>query len=309
MLPADAIVRAAARWLRILRTSSLDQGWGLIRADSSYTDLTQTQYASALEWLRDLELVAAGSDGVELAVAVKTLPQAQSNQLLFERSLELAAPAWLPDADILIPDASELPQDAAGLAETLGLSDNVALLSVRHIQSRIDLAQRAQVGLAGELALIHFLDNCWPGSTVHIARDNDGFGYDVLFRPGNVEWHLEVKSTTRRGRLVIYLSRHEHEVAMHDSKWRLIVVGLDDQLRLQAIATVRYPQIVDRAPRDVCSEASWQSTSHQLTTTDLEYGLSFLEASLTDANSFTGQFPQRRNPPSHGGFAWMPPRL
>lgn len=307
MLPADTVVRAAARWLDVLRTSTLEQGWGLIGADTRYTDLTQTQYASALEWLRALELVVVGSNGVELSVAVKALPQALGNQLLFERSLERAAPAWLPDADILIPDASELPQDAAGLADTLGLSDTVALLAVRQIHGRIDLAQRAQVGLAGELALIDFLESNWPGSTVHIAKDNDGFGYDVLFRHKNVEWHLEVKSTTRRGRLVVYLSRHEHEVGMRDSKWRLIVVGLDDQLRLHAIATVRYPQIVERAPRDLCAEAKWQSTSHQLTPADLQCGLSFLEAPLADSNSLTGEFSPRRDSLPQGEFAWMPP--
>src|SRR5882762_5714106 len=104
MLPADAVTRAAARWLRILHTSTLSQAWGLIRADTNYTDLTQTQYASALEWLGALELVVDGSDGVELSASVKPLPQAQLDQLLFERSLERAAPAWLPDADILIPD-------------------------------------------------------------------------------------------------------------------------------------------------------------------------------------------------------------
>lgn len=306
MLPADTVARAAARWLRILRTSTLGQGWSLIRADSNYTDLTQTQYASALEWLKVLGLVIHGLDDVELSAVVKALPEAQGKQLLFERGIQHAAPAWLPDSDLLIPDASELPQDAAGLADTLGLSDDAALLAVRHIHGRIDLAQRAQVGAAGERALIDLLESQWPGSTVHVALANDGFGYDVLFRHGNVEWHLEVKSTTRRGRLVIYLSRHEHEVGLRDSKWRLIVVGLDDQLRLQAIATVRYPTVAERGPEDLCAEAKWQSTSHQLAPRDLQCGLSFLEAPAADLNSATREFIQRRNYQPHGGFAWMP---
>src|SRR5258707_15037768 len=136
MLPAETITRAAARWLRILQTSTLRQAWGLIGADTNYADLTQTQYASALEWLRALKLVIDGSDGVELSAAVKALPRTQVNQLLFERGLELATPAWLPDADLLIPDASELPQDAAKLAQTLGLADDVALLAVKHVHGR-----------------------------------------------------------------------------------------------------------------------------------------------------------------------------
>lgn len=74
-------------------------------------------------------------------------------------------------------------------------------------------------------------------------------------------------------------------MALGDPNWRLIVVGLDDQLRLQALATVRHSEVVGRAPRDFCAEAKWQSASHQLTPKDLQSGLHFLEANLIDSNS------------------------
>ena len=276
MLPPSTIVLAAFRWLRLLRASTLSQASSLIQADASYTDLTQTQYLSGLDWLRALGLLSDYHHGVDLSAAVKGLPEAQIGQLLFERILERAAPAWLPDADLLVPDAGELPQDAASLAETLGLSERVAFVAVRHVHGRIDLAERARIGLVGERALIELLERRWPGSTTHVAQTDDGFGYDVLFRLGSVEWHLEVKTTARRGRLVIYLSRHEHEVGLHDPGWRLVVVGLDDQLRLQAVATARHSKLFGRAPRDMCAEAKWQSTSHELTSKDIEEGFSFL---------------------------------
>ena len=233
MLPADSIARAAARWLGVLRRSTLTQAWSLIRADTRYADLTQTQYASALEWLRAMDLIADGPDGATLSPVVRTLPESLGNQLLFERSLEQASPAWLPDADVLIPDESEVPQDAANLARTLGIPELSAFLAIRQVHGRVDLAQRTRVGSAGEVVLRDLLEKAWPGSTTHVAQTDDGFGYDLVFRCNCIEWHLEVKSTTRRGRLVIYLSRHEHDVGLREPNWRLVVVGLDNQLELQ----------------------------------------------------------------------------
>ena len=235
-------------------------------ATPTYTDLTQTQYASGLDWLRSLYLLTErGRSDLELLSSLKELPAEQIKHLLFERTLEWAVPAWLLDADLLVSDAGEVPQDAAALAETLGLSADTAFLLVRQVHGRIDLAERARVGLAGERALIDLLEHRWPGSTTHVADASDGFGYDVLFRHKNVGWHLEVKTTTRGGRLVIHLSRHEYEVSLHDPHWRLVIVGLDEQIQLRALATVRQSELVSRAPRDISAEAKWQSVSYELT--------------------------------------------
>ena len=280
MLPPNSVMQAAERWLRVLRTSTVSQGWALIRADTNYTDLTQTQYASALEWLRDIDLLLHGHNGLELAPVLRVLPGGRVNELLFERTLERSCPPWLRDADILIPDASELPQDAAGIAATLGVSDENALLSVRAAHDRVDLEYRARVGLAGEHALLELLELYWPGSAVHVAATDDSFGYDILFVHEGQEWHLEVKATTRRGRVVIYLSRHEFEVGKRDPQWRLIVMRLGDDLRPRALATVRYETLVARAPRDSAPQARWQSASHELTPADIDDGLSFLGVAL-----------------------------
>ena len=288
MLPPDTVVRAASRWLRILRSSTLSQAWSLIGANANYTDLTQTQYALALDWLRAAKLISPGPAS-ELSPAGKNLPYAQVDQLLFERSLELAAPAWLPDADRLARDGSDLPQDAANLAVTLGLSEAVALVAVKRVHGRVELAHRDRVGMAGEQALVRLLERNWPVSTVHVSLTDDGFGYDILFRHGSLEWHLEVKSTTRRGRLVIYLSRHEHEVGLVDPSWRLIVVGLDSNLEIRALATVRRSAITDRAPKDSYASTRWQSASYQLTSKDLDLGLGFI-AGQTSLSGVTESF-------------------
>lgn len=304
MLPPDSIVLAATRWLRLLRDSTLGQAFTIIRADASYTDLTQTQYASGLEWLEAVDLLKNGPRGLELSPTVSELPEEQINQLLFERILMRAEPAWLPDADSLVPDPADLPQDAASLANSLGLSEQAAFLLVRHLHGRVDKTERARIGTAGERALVEFLERRWPGSTIHVALTDDGFGYDVLFRHQNAQWHLEVKTTTRRGRLVIYLSRHEHEVGLHDPYWRLIVVGLDDQLLLQAVATVRHSEVLSRAPCDLYTESKWQSASHQLTSKDLHRGL-VLTGDNAAAPGFMAEFSNSTsNLPN--AFVWMP---
>ena len=306
-LPAENIMRAAARWLGLLRASTLGQASSIIHADATYTDLTQTQYASGLEWLRSIELLEDDRHGgLGLSPSIKGLPDRQLNQLLFERTLERSMPAWLPDADFLVPDPGEVPQDAASLAEVLGLSEQASFLAIRNVHGHIDLAERARVGLAGERALIEFLECQWPGSTTHIAEANDGFGYDVLFRHGKENWHLEVKTTTRRGRLVVFLSRHEHEVSRLDPYWRLVVVGLDDQLRLGAVATVRQNELMGRVPRDTCTDTKWQSISHELAASDLQSGLSFVGESFLRDDSIVGLDSSTPGSRPQKGFAWMP---
>lgn len=277
MLLAETIAEAAKRWLALLRTSTFPQAWAIIRADARYTDLTKTQYSAALDWLTVQKFLRAGAHGLELNSRFAPLPLAQTNRLLFERILETSDPPWLPDADILIPDASELPQDAARIGAMLGLSEERAFLTVRQIHGRIDLAKRALTGVAGEIALLSFLERRWPGATTHVADGNDGFGYDLAFFHSGIEWHLEVKSTVRRGRLIVYLSRHEFEVGASDPNWRLVVVGLTPDLKMHSLSTAPFDALICRAPADTCLQSRWQSASFQLPAEELVKGLDFVE--------------------------------
>lgn len=306
MIPPEAVIRGASRWLRLLRTSTLSQASGIIRANARYADLTLTQYASAFEWLDELRLIDRGSRGTALPVPLRHLPDAQLDELLFLHTLERASPIWLQDADSLISDATELPQDAVSLAETLRLSAAAAFAAVKYIHGRVDTAERARVGLAGEVALVELLENCWPGSTTHVSLTDDGFGYDVVFRHDEIAWHLEVKTTSRRGRLVVHLSRHEHEVGFRDAHWRLIVLGLNDDLRVAALATVDYPNLLARTPRDVCRESKWQSVSHELKRHDLTRGLAFLELGADSCRSAAETILSNGGVEPPGLYAWMP---
>lgn len=307
-LPAKSIVKASARWLQLLRTSTVDQAAATVRANAAYVDLTMTQYSSGLELLKSLNLLDENASGaLVLSPVVSCLAVEHIGQVLLERLLEVSLPAWLRDADVLIRDVDEIPDDAMETAEALNLGGEVTYSVIRTVHGHIDLEQRNSVGLAGEEALLQMLEQSWPGSTTHVAKISDGFGYDILFHHEGQEWRLEVKSTTRRGRLVMFLSRNEYEVSLRDPRWRLVIVGLDPSMQLKAVATVKEDVFLRRSPADTSKESRWQSASHELSAADLHRGLSFVGTSNSwddpadrTIPGLTSQLPNQ--------FSWMPPR-
>jgi hypothetical protein len=306
MLPPEGVLRAAGRWLQLLRTSHVGHAWSLILSGSTYSDLTQTQYGSALEWLRTILIVVEGPEGLSLSQQVSSLPLALASQYVFEQALEFSAPGWLGDADMLIPDPTDLPQDARALAESLQVPDTAAFNAVLKIHGRIDLLERERIGFAGEQELVRFLETFWPGSTSHVSILHDGFGYDVIFTHDAVEWHLEIKSTVRRGRLSIHLSRHEHSVGCADPNWRLVVIGLDRELHMHVIATANHSDILQRAPKDHSTKSAWETVVHHLASSDLQRGL-VLEGSAL-ANSINPGRMHRNVSAEQAFFGWWPSR-
>jgi hypothetical protein len=302
--PPEAVLLAAARWLRLLQRSSVDQASALIRADTALADLSVTQYAQGLDWLGQIGLIRDGPQGPRAAGGLDKLPPHELDVLLLEASLDALRPPWLQDADLLVRTAEDLPQDIVSLATALSVSDEAALLAVGMVHGKIDLERRAEVGSAGELRVIELLEEHWPGSTRHVAAEHDGMGYDVAFSNEGPMWHLEVKATTRRGRLVVHLSRHEHEVALRDPAWRLIAAGLDDECELACLATIDYRELAVRAPEDRHSGARWEAVRYAIGPQYAAGGLPFLgeppasaRARLLLAAEMTA---------AATGFAWMP---
>ena len=303
MLPPPGVLAAAYRWLRLLQRSSMDQASALIRADPHYTDLTPTQYATALDWLLTTGLVTDTATHRELSPRALGLPDNRLRELLFERTLIAAPPVWLADADTLVRDPSDLPQDVAELAAALGLGGTDAMLAVRRTHGRVDLEARQRVGAAGEAALIALLEHRWPGSTEHVSLEADGLGYDIAFTAAGVTWHLEVKTTSRRGRLVCFLSRNEYEVGLLDPAWRLVIVGLGEADDILALATADHRSLARRSPRDQDPATRWESVRYQLGPADLHPGLAFAAQPLPADDVLRS---------GHAGaravHTWMPPR-
>lgn len=304
MLVPDAIVLASARWLRLLQTSSIEQASALVRSQAEFADLSVTQYAQALDLLMELGLVVDGSAGRTLAHYLRGASEPDLRLLLLAAMLDAEQPPWLADADALVNTPADLPEDVADLATALGLTDQDALTTIGAAHERIDLAERAAVGLAGELRIVELLESRWHGCTRHVAAERDGLGYDIALETSGTTWHLEVKSTERRGRLVLHVSRREHEVGLQDPAWRLVAVGLGQDRRLGCIATVDYSRLTTRAPHDHHAAASWESVRFDVTPDLLVEGLPFLERTGLPVGIFASAADEVA--PGPGAFAWMP---
>lgn len=302
MLPPERVTRAARRWLDLLQRSSANQAWGLLQANTAYSDLPPSAYLQALDWLRSLGFLEPIGADSRLSPNVAELPPGPRHQLLYARGLVYDAPLWLPDADSLITGPDELPDDAAAFAEQLSLSDTQALAGVSQARGKVNAEITAEIGLRGERALCAALEVAWPGSTCHLATFDDGWGYDIAFTPApDEQWHLEVKTTTRRGRMSAYLSRNEHAVAAADPFWRAVAVGIDSDGALAAVATVKLGVLAERAPQDTSPAARWASTRYDLRAADLDRGLPFLPHPLPpEAAGLDAGFDSRNR------YAWMP---
>ena len=257
----NSTLKAARRWIELLRVSSYESARALLGSESRYADLSRTQYGAGFDILSELGLVSKPNLGLGDLAAI---PVDDLCAMLYGALLKAAPPPWLPDSDILINSPVELPSDAIGAGAALGLGESLLLNSIRSAHGKVDISARQEVGLIGEELLVGLLEAEWPDSTAHISLVDDGAGYDIAFSASGCELHLEVKTTTRRGRLVFYLSRNEHEVALRDPHWRLALVGLAGDRTLGAIACVDYRQLAAVVPLDRDFTAQWQSVRFEI---------------------------------------------
>lgn len=247
-LPPRSILLAAKRWLDVLPSAGgVSRARSILTHVARYSDLSPTQYATALSLLRDLR------------VPLENVPSGRSSTALLAAILEQAGPPWFPDADELVRSPAELPFDIAAVGEALGLSLAEVHQQVMVSWTKVDTAARERIGAAGEAALVALLVENTNGTVEHSSLDSDAFGFDVSFAEGPITAHIEVKSTTRRGRFVAYVSRHECEVMLRDPHWMMLALRLGDSLGLEAVGVVPREWIAANLPRDVGLSASWAS--------------------------------------------------
>lgn len=244
-LPPKPVLRGALRWLEHLSSSDVTRTRALFTSHSAFSDITPTQYAAAFSWLEETGLLG------------KAVPPETRTATLFEAAI--ADTYWLPDADLLVPTASELPEDALRAAAILDLSAEHCLAAIRRVWGKVDTAERLRVGSAGELALIELLSSASDADIRHVAAESDGYGYDIEVIARGSTVHLEVKSTTRRGRLTIHMTRNEYETMCRDDVWSLVAVRLDQDLVPAAVATVDRAWLVAAAPVDRSLGTRWES--------------------------------------------------
>lgn len=246
-VPPEPVLRAAVRWLEMLPASGTSRVRALLTTHSDFSDITPTQYESAYTWICETGLVDDLRGGEPAARRV------------FENAVARSGAPWLRDADLLVRGPDELPDDVLRAAQALRVSEADAYAQIRTAWGKVDTAERSRVGLAGELALVRLLSASVEGQVDHVATRSDGHGYDIAVSTGQVSAHLEVKSTTRRGRLTVYLSRNEFETMVRDPSWALVALRLDQDMEPQALATVPSQWITSQVPGDRSAHGRWES--------------------------------------------------
>jgi hypothetical protein len=267
----EPVLRAARRWLEHLSNSGVARTRSLFTTHPDFADLTPSQYETAYTWLSENGLLTGNRPGAPVT------------ELLFDAVVSGSGASWLPDADVMVRSPDELPIDALQTASILGLSPDAAYARVHGMWGKVDTAERARIGIAGELALIQLLTDFTKCQVDHVAARSDGYGYDISAVSSISIAHLEVKSTLRRGRLSIYLSRHEYETMRRDPCWRLIVVRLAAELTLDAVATVPASWIAEQIPADSGSFGRWESCRLDVPREELRPGIPALSPALVDS--------------------------
>lgn len=262
-IPSDLVLLAAVRWLEHLPRSTLERTRALFSAHPDYADVTPTQYAAALDWLHHRGL----------------LPQTPGHGAARSAVFNAAVTdnLWFRDFDTLVNAPDDVPDDGIRAGELLGLSPADTYAQARHLFGQVDAEARKLFGSAGETALVRLL-NTVPGSVVnHLAAESDGYGYDVQVTIATSEAHLEVKSTNRRRRLAIYLSRHEFETMGRDPHWALAAVLLDSNLNIDAVATVARDWLAAAVPGDRTMYGRWESVKLDIPGSAIEPGLAVVD--------------------------------
>jgi hypothetical protein len=256
-LPTTVVV-AIGRWLDLLSRTGFVRANAIVHNDAAYTDITPTQYATALERLWTISDIRKL---VELAQesGSRRIPLDFSRHMTLQSIIMEARPSWLTMADQLVATPDDLPTDVVEWGKSLGMTDAECLDSVRSASGKLNLQARADFGAAGESALLALLETAWPGSSTHVSAISDGFGYDISFQESGNEWHLEVKSVLAGPRARIFLSRHEFEVARRDVAWKLVVVSMDHDRSVLSVGVADGEKLWIRSPRDVATSATWET--------------------------------------------------
>jgi len=272
-IPADPILRAAQRWLEMLPGAGTARCRSLFSSTREYSDIAPTQYEAAHAWLREAGLL----DDLDNAEPAR--------ERIFKAAVSATDLAWFRDADMHVRAAADMPVDASNAARTLGLDADDAFAAIRSAWGKVDTAARERIGAAGELALVALLEKACVGRIEHLAAHSDSHGYDIAVHAAQFTAHIEAKSTTRRGRLTVYLSRNEYETARRDPQWIMVAVRLTDDLELAAVATIPLDWITSQIPADRGDFGRWESCALEVPPSMLEPGIPGLRPILGQAAS------------------------
>ncbi|WP_158716836.1 protein NO VEIN domain-containing protein [Streptomyces rimosus] len=212
-----------------------------------FSDITPTQYDAAYAWLGEAGLLNNLHSSVPARLRI------------YSAFLAHNGASWLPDADALVCGPDELPEDALRTADGLGINPEAAYGQLKAVWGKVDSAERERIGAAGELALVDLLSSVLSAKVEHVAAWSDGYGYDIAVSDALCTAHLEIKTTVRRGRLSVHLTRNEYEVMRRDPCWELVAVRLGASRKPEAVATVPRDWLAKQVPADRGSRGRWEA--------------------------------------------------
>ncbi|MFH9265210.1 DUF3883 domain-containing protein [Streptomyces sp. NPDC017546] len=123
-----------------------------------------------------------------------------------------------------------------------------------------DDERRKAIGTAGERCLLALLREAGLTAVEHVSAVSDAFGYDIAaLTPSGERIHLEVKATTDPTRLVVHLTRHEHDVMNADPGWIMGAVLIGVRGEALSVATVSRSWLLSAVPHDRSSRGRWES--------------------------------------------------
>lgn len=277
-VPPKPVLRAAVRWLERLPESGVVRSRSVFVTHSEFGDITPTQYDAAYAWLRSTGLLETLHSRVPV------------QRRVFDAAMAHGGTHWFPDVDRLVQVPDELPEDALRAAEAVELSQVDAYSQLKSVWGKVDTEERVRVGLAGELALVELLTVSTSARIEHVAAWSDGFGYDISVDDHRCSAHLEVKSTTRRGRLTVFLSRNEYETMIRDPAWRLVAVRLTKDLEPAAIASIPRSWIEAQVPFDCGPHGRWESFRLDVASGVIESGIPGIAPLLTERSALLNGF-------------------
>lgn len=204
---------------------------------------------------------------------------------IYDAAIVDSGASWLSDADVLVQSPDEIPEDALRAAEALGLEPSEAYARIGAAWGKVDAAGRARIGAMGEEALLNLLRASTTAAVEHIAAWSDAHGYDIAVQGQACSAHLEVKSTLRRGRLTVYISRNEYETMLRDADWHMVAVQLTPDGEPIAVSTVPSDWIAAHVPTDPGVLGRWESCRLSIPSDVLASGIPALAPLLTPAAS------------------------
>lgn len=262
-------LQAAVRWLNLLRGGSYSQAKSFLLNDKQYVDLSRDQYSRGFELLKSLGMYIPGVGlRQDLALASNT----QLKVFLAVDAVAADAPPWIEDS-VVEGAILDPPAETMDLVTALDLGADYASEIIRRAYGKVDMETRAAVGAAGEAALMKLLLQSGVDAVEQVSAYDDGAGFDLRATVSGAEYHLEVKSTTKMRSLRVFLSRNEYEVFIRDPSWRLVTVGLDDELNIAALATVDQSTVRRNVPLDNGPVGRWSSCELLLLDRHLNRGL------------------------------------